>query len=125
MAKEIKALINIPEGVSVKLEGALLTVKGKAGEVRRDFFNPLVKIAQEGQKLRISAIRDTKRELKLVKTFAAHIRNMIKGAGEGCRYVLKICSGHFPMSVAVKGDQFEVKNFYGEKIPRILKIKKG
>jgi large subunit ribosomal protein L6 len=50
---------------------------------------------------------------------------MIKGVQEGFTYKLKICSGHFPMSVALKGNTFEIKNFIGEKVPRTLKIKQG
>src|SRR6185437_14301280 len=62
---------------------------------------------------------------RLLETNAAHIRNMLRGAKDGHIYKLKICSGHFPMSVTLKGDHFEVKNFIGEKVPRVLKVKQG
>src|SRR3989344_9023355 len=61
----------------------------------------------------------------MVNTFNAHIGNMIKGVQEQYRYVLKICSGHFPMNVTMSGEQLIVKNFLGEKNPRTLKLKKG
>jgi large subunit ribosomal protein L6 len=50
---------------------------------------------------------------------------MIKGATEGHVYKLKVCSGHFPMNVAVAGKDFVVKNFLGEKKPRQVAIKEG
>ena len=50
---------------------------------------------------------------------------MNKGALNGYRYTLKICSGHFPMSVSVGNNQLIVKNFLGEKVPRVLKLKAG
>jgi len=50
---------------------------------------------------------------------------MIRGVTEGYTYKLKICSGHFPMNVSLKGDVLEIKNFIGESVPRKLKIKEG
>lgn len=123
--KEIKAEIEIPEGITVQIDGAIVKIKGKTGEVSKKLFNPNVKINNQDNKIIIKATKSTKRELKLVKSFAAHIKNMLKGANEGCKYVLKICSGHFPMNVSVKDNEFIVKNFFGEKIPRVLKIKQG
>ncbi len=50
---------------------------------------------------------------------------MLRGVTEGHTYKLKVCSGHFPMSVSVKEGVLEVKNFIGEKVPRRLMIKDG
>jgi large subunit ribosomal protein L6 len=50
---------------------------------------------------------------------------MIKGVIEPWIYKMKVCTGHFPMNVAMQGDKFVVKNFLGEKVPRTLKIKQG
>jgi len=66
----------------------------------------------------------TKKEKKNIGAYNAHIKNMIKGLKEPYNYVLKICSGHFPMNVSVSNDEFIVKNFLGEKTPRVLKLKK-
>ena len=49
----------------------------------------------------------------------------MKGANEGFVYRMKICSGHFPMNVSNTKEEFSVKNFLGEKVPRVLKIKPG
>nr|AJS12352.1 50S ribosomal protein L6P [uncultured archaeon] len=123
--KAIRVEIEFPEGTSVEVGGALLKIKGKFGDVSKKLFNPNIEISKENGKLVIKALRSTKREQKLVNTFRAHIKNMIKGANEGSKYTLKICSGHFPMNVSVKGNEFIVKNFFGEKIPRVLKLKEG
>src|SRR3989338_3424734 len=69
--------------------------------------------------------RATKREKKDVNSFAAHIRNTVKGVQTPHVYRLKICSGHFPMSVAVSGQEFVVKNFLGESVPRKFLLPKG
>ncbi len=123
--KEIKAEIEIPEGITIEIDGGIVKVKGKAGEVVKKLFNPNIKISKENSKIILKALRYTKREQKLVNTFRAHIKNMLKGANETYSYKLKICSGHFPMNVSVKDRDFIVKNFFGEKIPRVLKIKEG
>ena len=123
--KEIKVEIEIPEGIEVEINKALVKVKGKAGAVVKKLFNPNIKISKEDNKIVLKALRSTKREQKLANTFRAHIKNMLDGANETYKYKLKICSGHFPMNVSVKDNEFIVKNFFGEKIPRVLKIKEG
>ena len=124
-AKKIEESVELPEGTQVQCEGSVLTVKGKKGEVARTFLCPTVKIAADGKKVVVTALNATKREKKMIGTFIAHIKGMVKGANEGHAYKMKICSGHFPMKAIVKGDTFIVENFLGEKIPRILPIRKG
>jgi len=123
--KEIKAEIEIPEGVTVEINGGIVKVKGKAGEVTKELFNPNVKLEKADNKIVIKALKSTKREQKLVNSFKAHLKNILSGVNEAYQYKLKICSGHFPMNVSVKSDEFIVKNFFGEKVPRVLKIKDG
>ena len=123
--KKIEGSVELPEGVQVQLEGSALTVKGKKGEVTRAFLYPTVQMAVDGKKVMLTALRATKREKKMIGTFMAHIKGMIKGANEGHTYRMKICSGHFPMKAIVRGDTFIVENFLGEKIPRTMAIPKG
>ena len=59
--------------------------------------------------------RKYKRELY---TTLAHIKNMIAGLNKPFLYCLKVCSGHFPMSVKLEGNNLIISNFLGEKIPR-------
>lgn len=122
---DINERIPIPEGVTVSVNGFTVTVKGPQGELSRVLQSRGVTIALEGKDLVISAQQVTKTQKNMLFTFKAHLKNMLLGAMEGYTYKLKICSGHFPMSVAIKGDTFEIKNFIGEKVPRTLKIKQG
>ena len=50
---------------------------------------------------------------------------MMSGANEPHKYIMKICSGHFPMNVSVAKNEFIVKNLLGEKVPRVLRLKEG
>ena len=47
---------------------------------------------------------------------------LMQGVSENYVYRLKICSGHFPMTVNAKDGVFTVKNFIGERIPRTYKL---
>jgi large subunit ribosomal protein L6 len=121
----LQANVEIPDNCEFKRENQSITVKGPKGEITRILSDKQVKIAKNDKELILTYDKITQREKKNLFTTAAHMRNMIRGVQEGFTYKLKICSGHFPMSVALKGNVFEIKNFIGEKVPRTLKIKPG
>lgn len=125
--EQITDTVTLPDGVTARYDTAqhLLVITGEQGERSRVLFHPKVKLVVENGTITLTAQQATLREKKTLFTFAAHIRNMVRGVSEGYTYKLKVCSGHFPMSVAVKENTFEVKNFIGEKVPRTLIIKSG
>lgn len=125
MAATKQQEIVLNDGVSVTFENNVINVKGPKGEISREFRVPLLKLSIEGNKITLDSKRDGKRAKTLLNTWNAHIKNMAYGVENEHEYELKICSGHFPMSVALKGSEFEVKNFLGEKVPRVLKLKEG
>jgi len=121
----MEATLELPENVDVKIDGRTVMVKGPKGENKRIIDNPALQISVDGKNVTLKSEKSTKREKKGMFTLRAHIRNMIKGSIDGHKYVLKICSSHFPMNVAVNGDNLVIKNFIGEKHPRTLAIKHG
>lgn len=123
--KQMVIEVEMPSGVSATFAHPTLTVKGKAGEVVKSFNNPRIALKVDGNKIVLTALRNTQVEKMHINTFAAHVRNMVKGAQELFVYELKICSGHFPMTAAIKGTTFELKNFLGEHKPRSLTLKAG
>lgn len=110
--------IILPEGISATVQSSVVSVTGPKGTVSRNFLHPKIKVRLEGNEISFSAIKFTKSEKKVMNTYIAHLKNLFKGVTEGHEYKLKICSGHFPMNVSVKGQTFEVKNFIGEVVPR-------
>jgi len=114
--------VEIPEGVSATVEGKELTIKGPKGEVKKTFIQPTIVFKVENNEIVFNIKKFTKVEKSLLGTYKAHIKNLAKGVTEGHEYVLKICSGHFPMNVSIKNNKFQVKNYLGEKIPRILQV---
>jgi large subunit ribosomal protein L6 len=117
--------IAIPEGVAVSVNGPEVTAKGKYGECTKRLVYPGVEISANSGKLALGSKKSNKLLNRMIKTYKAHIKGMIKGASEGHRYALKVCASHFPMNVAVQGSQVIIKNFIGEKVPRVLDLVPG
>ena len=123
--KDLAVEIKIPEGLSVDLNNGVLVLKGQKGEVKRNFLDKKVSIESKSGSIVLRAGKFSKMKKKIIKSYASHIKNMIEGSREGHKYTLKICSGHFPMNVSVSNNELVVKNFLGEKVPRVLKLKQG
>jgi len=117
-------VIEIPESVTVTLDGFNVKVNGPKGEVEKNLFHPRVAIKASNGKveLDVKTKKKIKKDKMVVNTFASHMKNLIKGVTDGYEYKLKICSGHFPMTVSVSGSEVAIKNFLGEKVPRKAKI---
>lgn len=125
MSTELRESIVLPDGVTAAVTVDGFSVKGKKGEIHRRVDNPNIAITVTDKDLVFTAKPVNKRNKTVLQTSAAHARNMVRGAQEGHRYKLKICSGHFPMNVAVAGNEFVIKNFLGEKSPRKFTIRQG
>ncbi len=117
--------VELGAGVSAKYEKGVLTVKGPKGEVARELVHPKIKITIEAGKIVLKSPKATKKEKTMLGSFKAHLINTVRGVTEGHSYTLKICSGHFPMTVTVTGKDFVIKNFLGETVPRKVAIVKG
>jgi len=117
--------VPIQDGIEVSIDGATIKVKGPQGELTRDFYVPAVKIVKEDNFIVLSVKNASKKQKMLMKTTKAHIQNMLKGVSTEFVYSLKVCSGHFPMTVSYDNGEVIVKNFLGESVPRKRKIKTG
>ncbi len=121
--------IALPAGVSASLRHTTVIIRGSEGEAQRDINHPHVKVSvekdNEKNKIVLSTVRGTRREKTLLGSLAAHLKNLVKGVQEQQVYKLKVCSGHFPMTVTVSGTEFVVKNFLGESVPRTVDVVPG
>jgi len=118
---ELKS-IKIPENVTVNIEGKTVEVNGERGRLVSDFSHAAVSIWLEDGSIKVKAEWPRKREVALVGTVSAHIRNMITGVTEGFTYKLKIVFSHFPISVKVDGKKVKIDNFTGERSSRVAEI---
>ena len=125
MKTTIEETLDAPQGVTVTIDHGNVRVKGPKGEIARRMVAPGVLMAAEGQKVTMKSKKATKREKKMLYTFLAHLRNMVRGVQQPWVYKLKVCSGHFPMTVTIAGSKFAIKNFLGEKVPRECTLPQG
>ncbi len=114
--------VKVPDGVQVKLEGDQVVVSGKGVTLQRSLSHPRVSLAVEGGEVKVRCEYPKRRDGALVGTFAAHLRNMIVGVTDGFTYEMKIVYSHFPVKATVRGPEFIIENFLGEKFPRKARI---
>ncbi len=123
----LQRTISIPDEVTVELGEKSVKVKGPLGTLQEDLSHLPVSIAKTGQEIQLSVTWPRKREIGMLGTAAAHIRNMIRGVTKGYRYNLRTVYAHFPVTVKVdeKTKTLRVENFTGEKTPRTAQILEG
>ena len=123
---DLKEEIKIPEGLTASIEDHILIIKKGDNELKRE-LSPLIQIKVEGDKIILENKKVTKREKRILGTFVAHIKNIIKGLNEKFKYRLQAVSVHFPMTLSIDKEKNEllVKNFLGEKTDRRIKLVNG
>ena len=110
------------EGTSAEIAGNLVRIKGPKGTNERRFKEKSISISSNGKEISVKAADEKRKCKRIMCSVAAHLKGMVKGAKEGYEYKMKICSSHFPMNVSVSGKEITVKNFLGEKSPRVCRI---
>ncbi len=110
--------VAVPEHVEVTVTDGNITAKGSKGVREQLFRYPNIEITKEDGALVVRTKNTTRKYKRMFYTIVAHIKNMLRGVHEPYVYKLKICSGHFPMTVKVDGNKMLIGNFLGEKIPR-------
>lgn len=121
---KIEEELSLPTGATAHVSGSTISVKGPKGELSREIPKGIF-VKPSAESVLVTVKDATKREKTTIFTFNAHLKSMLKGVSAGHEYTLKICSGHFPMNVSVKGNVFEIKNFIGESVPRRMPMQPG
>ncbi len=111
----------VPENVTLTIEkrpeGVYVKAKGPKGEAERLFKDPTLEVKVENGKVEVESQQEA-----MVNTVKRHIQNLIKGVTEGFTRKMVVRYAHFPIKVEVKGKEVIIKNFLGERAPRIAKI---
>lgn len=81
--------IPLPPGVTVKIEGSRVTVRGAKGELTRT-FDPDIRIELEENALRVHRPTDTRRHRALHGLTRALLANMVAGVSQGFEKRLEI-----------------------------------
>jgi large subunit ribosomal protein L6 len=119
---EISHKIEIPDGIASRMEGNIVTITKEGNSVSRDFTHNRVEVREADGVLEVHCSLPRRSEKALAGTWAAHLRNMVKGVDEGFEYRLKAVFSHFPMSLKVEGNKLSITNMLGEKVPRVAKL---
>ncbi len=126
---EIDHRIPIPDGVTVTVDHENnenhTVIKGPKGELERRFRFRGVRVDVVDGEVSVHKELPRREHKAICGTYKSHITNMIQGVSEGWTYNLKICYNHFPIKAAVKGDDFVIENFLGERHPRVAPILPG
>ena len=115
--REYKIEVNL-DGTSAKYVDNVLIISFNGKENSKYLNYPFVDIVIGDGVIIIETKKFTKRQKKIIHTYRAHIRNLIKGVKEGFTYKLKLVYAKFPITIEMKGQEFIVKNLLGEKVPR-------
>jgi len=122
MKKKLSEKIEIPSGITPMFEDSTLKLRQGQIELVKTLKSPGIKIVAQGNFVEISCDRGNKKEYKIMKTFVAHIKNMLSGLSSPFVYKLESANVHFPMTLKVDGKQLLINNFLGEKLPRKAEI---
>jgi large subunit ribosomal protein L6 len=114
-------MIQVPDGVQVQVDGGTVTVKGSKGTLQKRFPSG-VRIERTGNAIAVSASGRKRGDKAAAGTVEAHIRNMVEGASNGYSVKMQCVYSHFPMSIEVRAKQITIKNFLGEKQPRVASV---
>lgn len=123
--KSIYEELEFDSEVSITILPGSIEVKGKKASIKRLILHKNIDFAVSDNTIIVSSQDESKKVKKMINSYKAHIKNMIRGVKEPYTYRLKVCSGHFPMNVHLEKNKLVIKNFFGEKYPRTVELKEG
>ncbi|HAJ70192.1 MAG TPA: 50S ribosomal protein L6 [Alkalibacterium sp.] len=89
MSRIGKQPITIPEGVDVNIDGNVITVKGKNGELSRE-ISPIIDVKVEDNQMTFERPNESKSSRTIHGTTRAIVNNMVKGVTVGFEKVLEL-----------------------------------
>lgn len=127
MKLKISEKVEFPEGQEFNFSGNTIKISKNSKEAKKSFNLKNIVVKKEKNAIILECEKSTKRERKMINTIVAHIKNMINGLEKNYVYKLEIAYLHFPITLEIKKEKGEIiiKNFLGEKKPRVCKILNG
>ncbi|MEK6873316.1 MAG: 50S ribosomal protein L6 [Nanoarchaeota archaeon] len=124
MKEELKEIIEIPEGVEIKIEGSRIVAKSGEKTIIKKIDMQDLSVKVEGDKIILHSKKATRSESKMMYTTKAHIKNIINGLLNDFEYKLEVAYSHFPVSIELDDstNRLIIKNFLGEKKNRVAKL---
>jgi large subunit ribosomal protein L6 len=113
MSRVGKNPVEVPSGVDVKIDGVLVTAKGKLGELSFQATED-VNIRLEEGKVWVQPANDTKRAHAMWGTARARIHNLVTGVSEGYKKALEVTGVGY--RAAVQGNTLHLQLGYSHDI---------
>ena len=110
--------IELPEGVSANIDGDDVTLSKNGSSISRTFRNSRISVISVDGKIQVFCDLPRRKHKALAGTWAAHLKNIVRGIDSGFEYRLKAVYSHFPMTLKVDGNIMTITNLFGEKVPR-------
>uniref|UniRef100_A0A7S3Y1Z2 Large ribosomal subunit protein uL6 alpha-beta domain-containing protein n=1 Tax=Heterosigma akashiwo TaxID=2829 RepID=A0A7S3Y1Z2_HETAK len=119
--------LDIPEGVTIKTQGRVVSVKGPRGSLKKDISHLNLDLRVNDKKKLLTVVRwfGRRTDVACINTAISTIKNLVIGVTKGFRYKLRFASAHFPINVTVDGQNVEIRNFLGEKRVRRQTVREG
>ncbi|MDP3742681.1 MAG: 50S ribosomal protein L6 [Candidatus Micrarchaeota archaeon] len=113
----------IPSGINVEVKNGQVVVTGKGKTFEIAFDSRMIKLNVENGEISFNWIgKETKRKVACMRSVMSHVKNAFKGIDTGFSKKLQVVYSHFPVSIEVKDKTAVIKNFLGEKVPRLATI---
>lgn len=122
MKRKIQETIEIPEGVSCKVENNYFECSKSGITLNQKFTNPKVDLVVSEKGITLSVEKANKTDKKVLNSYYAIILNLLNGLDKKYVYKLQAVNVHFPMTLKSDGKTLTISNFLGEKVPRTAKI---
>ncbi len=113
--------IAIPQGVTAKVDGTAVSIRGKLGSTTKKFNPRMIGVRSESGKLVVfeaSNKRLAKRAGYAAQAFGSELSTAVEGVQNGISKKMVIFYAHFPMTLEAKPGKVIVKNLFGERAAR-------
>jgi len=118
----MKIDVEVPKGITVNVSGNKIKATGSKGSVEKEIKSRVIIVKLDTDKIILESKNDRKKTLSILNTAKAIIKNMFSGVNKKFVYTLRGVYSHFPITLAIKGKQFVITNYLGEKNPRTIDI---
>ncbi len=105
--------VEVPQGVEVKIDGRLITAKGKLGQLSYERTDD-VAVAMEENRITVKPLSNSKRSRAMWGTARARIQNLVQGVSEGYTKNLDITGVGY--RAAVQGKNLNLQLGYSHDI---------
>lgn len=105
MSRIGKLPIFIPQGVEIKTDNNIVTVKGKLGELTQE-LNPDITIEVNGDQLLVKRPSDSRQHSSMHGLYRSLLNNMVQGVSQGYTTVLELVGVGY--KATINGQQLEM-----------------